>query len=424
MPARIKFHADTRHGGHPNLAARKALAARVLIARNLRLRVSLCNIGNPVLEDLVREAQHHVETEASYDGASLGEFLAGMLEAVDRRLKLLAARNPKVKIPSAKLSEMLDLLREEAGKVSCEFCAGFQSATKCCTGHALDSDIVAGGARCLGFITELFDFLVDLAAQHYAPLLPDAPTRELKVRLKTRHHSKTQLGAATKFSEDAPNNRHAEVVLDLPLQALDDTHLKRLPYTMFHEIFVHAPESWEAQARRTETSERCAFREGFVDAAALFVLLSALKRGKKIPISHRDFIRLYQSESKAAHRERRSYGPNGRMSALNGAIQASVPTTRDAGANVFDVLEQKGLANDAVRIAICLNRLALTEEERTRVLMGLVEIADSLCPINGMGEPGAVRWLDLLGRLREAAHEGNANIMHALLNEMVDPEEF
>jgi hypothetical protein len=185
---------------------------------------------------------------------------------------------------------------------------------------------------------------------------------------------------------------------------------------MFHEIFVHAPESWEAQARRAETNERCAFREGFVDAAALYVLLSGLKRRKRVPDSHRDFIHSYEIGAKLAHLERRNHGPGGRMS--------HVASTRDAGATVFDVLEKKGYAKDAVRIAICLNRLALSEEERTRVLIVLVEIADSLRWVNGKPEPGAVRWLDLLGRAVEVAQQGNAKELHTLLDNMVDPEEF
>lgn len=425
MPGMVRFHAETRHGNHPNFAVRKALAARVLIARNLRLRVGLRGLGDTVFDDLVEAAYFHVRQHASHDGETFSQFLTNMVDSVEARVCQLASwEDGQSKLP-ARLADVFTVLRHETNDVSCQKCQGCSAgAAAQCTGHLLDSDIVAGGARCLEFVTELFDFLVRLAERRYARLLPDTPANELRVRLKTRHHSKAELEAVTKFIDDAPSLRQAHVLVNLPLHALDETHVKRLPYMLFHEIFVHAPEGWETNGPRVETNELCAFREGFVDAAALFVLVSALRKPAQIPTSHREFARLYLSESEAAHRERRTLGPAGRAAVPHSSKLANIVSSREAGAAAFEDLSVKGEAEEAVRIAICLNRLALTQEQRTRALTALVEMVKSLEWVDGRPEPGASRWQELCGNVLEAARQGNAKDLFALLDGVVDPEEF
>ncbi len=116
------------------------------------------------------------------------------------------------------------------------------------------------------------------------------------LRLKTMHTSGEDIGARTRFpTHDDFGDRNATVEINLPVDWFDEAHMKRLPYLMFHEICVHGPEAWHGASRSRagpqRTSERCSFREGFVDAAATHTLVSwlqtqpsALKRWRELAL--------------------------------------------------------------------------------------------------------------------------------------------
>jgi hypothetical protein len=421
----ISFRGDVAHTNHPELTARKQLAARALLARNLGLLAKQNRLPTAALRKLAKTASYHIDVEAEDSRTSLTDFLGAMVGAVKERW---GKDQDGADSASAEHSAIVDLvlgqLSQEAEKVSCQSCKDQRREHTHCTGKAGDAYIVARRAVCLDFVTEIFAFLVELAEAHYKPLLQPSPTGALVIRLKTIHTHDRKLGASTRFSGDGPQCRRAEVLLNLPIK-FNATHLKRLPYSLFHEIFVHAPEAWETPAPRptvrVDTHERCPFREGFVDAAARYVLRQALRNRQLVPTAHHDLAEHYRRETDTAHKDRLSHGPEG---VDFDDDQDDLIINRESGALIFDRLADNNLGEEAVRLAICLNRLPLPEDDRTRLIVALRTMTDALCWDEPDRDPGSIRWIELHRQVLEAARRGAAAQLQELLAKALDPGDF
>ena len=258
--------------------------------------------------------------------------------------------------------------------------------------------------------------------------------------LTTRHTSENRLGASTTYMEDQTNDRRVEITIELPVSDFNDTHLLRLPYILFHEIFVHAPKSWGASTSRRElpkeerTTELCAFREGFVDAAALYVLrkgLSVRGRTSQLHELHGEFARDYSAKAKTAHVERRSKGPTGQLPRGGGENIEHVIKARERGGELFDQFRELNLGDEAVKVAVCVNHLTLTTEQRNRLLTALEEAVKALEMAGdpefwqqGHYEPGLTRWLEAHGKILAMARAGRGSLLIDFVDRMVDTTPF
>src|SRR5262249_32863739 len=99
-------------------------------------------------------------------------------------------------------------------------------------------------------------------------------------------------------------------------------------------------------------------------------------------------------------------------------------TSRDSGALIFDRLVDNNLGEEAVRLAICLNRLPLIEDDRTKVLVALRMMTDALGWDQPERDPGNVRWIKLHAKVIEAARRGAADQLQILLIKAIDLNDF
>lgn len=432
MAARIRFCGETAHPDYPYLGARKRLAARILIARNLRVRAEKLKIRSRILDDLIIEAEREPSSAAVFDNHDepLSTFLQGIVIKVVARHASFHSTQPEPL--ASEIALVVKHFDEEARQIDCLACASSRADGAVCQHKAVDEEILANEARCMRFITTLFEFLVSLAERYYAPVLSIKPSDSLKIRLTASSTSDDRLSAKLKYTSDRPEERRAEVVLGLPVANFNDTHLLRLPYVLFHEIFVHAAEAWSAPIgrerlpREERTDEHCAFREGFVDAAALHVLRQALHVRSGLPEIHREFARDFSAEASAAHQERRSLGETGQVPKDEARNVEHAIRARRRGAALFDRFTELGLGDEAVRFALCLNHLTLTRDHRTRLMLALEMILEALDPPDEKRrfEPGIARWLDVHRQARELAQAGCGTELLGLIESRVDTDLF
>lgn len=417
----VRFLSDIAHANHPDLVARKHLAARVLLARNLHVLANEKRLPRKSVKNLVLTGQVKIDIEAKNSNKTLTVFLEEVVTAIKAQWESdRVSADTSTQMEHAAIELLLSQLSQEAVGLSCHNCMDQRGEKTQCEGKVADAHIVAQRATCLDFVTTVFAFLVKLAESFYQPLLRPTPSGELVIRLQTKHTNGRALEASTRFVGDGPLERRAQVHVKLPLR-FNATHLKRLPYLLFHEIFVHAPEAWGAASFREATAERCAFREGFVDAAALHVLQHGLRDLDVVPHSHHDFAEPYRRESRSAHRDRISHGPAG---VELDDEEDDLVAIRESGSLAFDRLAESDLAKEAVDLAICINSLPLCENERTRIVVALCSMTAALRWTDSNEQPGRTRWIELHRNVLHAVRTGNARELADRLLVAVDPSEF
>jgi len=397
----VSFLADFRHGDHPDLKGRKQFIGKSLAVLHLVLKdrqSALKQLGQAVLQKAQLDADLNEEALDIYLRNLLGEA------------KLYANRNA---LPGHET--IIATFRSCARKVSCGACAG----KDICNGHDLeDPRIVARGALCLEPLTSTFANLVALAARLYAMALHCPGHLELRLKT-TRAEATASLGGRTFFpDDDDAGQRKAVVEISLPLEELNASHIVRLPYVMFHEVFVHGPESWTAAGRRVETSETCEFREGFVDAAAAHLLSVALTR-RDVTLFDDESLRLLLAEAtQAAHKERTTPGYG------NTSLRAAseLKTLRQNGAILFGAIERMNLGGHAALLAAIINSWPSSPRQRGAFLAHLDRILPGL-PLSADTPRATQRLFSHLGGVLKGGEAVDHQLVRKCLSISADLDE-
>jgi len=409
MPRQVEFAPHVHHDQHPDLRGRKQIVARLLIARNLRARPTLqSGRRSRPFKDAVKFAELAVNSDLVDRNEPLHAFLR---EIIDE-----ARRHPP---KAGSLDEFLVDFENDSNGM-CEKCVARRLGAvnrdviedAMCDGNN-DLDNMQFGALCWETFSELFKFVVQVAEKAYGEILHTDKNEQLKLKLHTRVTTESGFGARTLFpNDDAPGKRTAIVELTLPVEDFDDGYYLRLPYYMFHEVCVHAPEGWAAPDKRQPTNERCEFGEGFVDAAAVRILTRALEPGDVPSAPDRPYFERFMNEAEKAQHQRAGLdGAQRSSSKQRDKAHQEAADARDRGMRLFKRLakrEDRQSADEAIRIALCVNLLPLAPEERISFMTTLDRASDSQAAI-------VHRRADWLHSLREAANRGDLATIRALI---------
>lgn len=425
MPRKVSFRGHTAHSSYPDLAARKRLIAKVLLARAFKLRVPAGNSRSPGLRNVIDAADGFIAREANRNGVAMSTFLRELIEVVDGQI-LRELENPQgldLRGGLTFLKIAATSFRKEAEIDFCTECQERRNQSVKCSGLPIDGTIVAdalaAGTGCMDHFAAMFRRLVDIAENKYDGRL-DGKSEDLTITFRVAHSPRLVTEASTSFQYDEPTQRHAELKVELPIE-FNETHLTRLPYVLFHEIFVHAPESWTELTRRKPTNERCSFREGFMDAAALYALEAAL-RGQSFPEGHDEFREHYIAGAKAAHAHRTTLGPQGAQWGTDDGV-GDLIRFREDGVRPFRRMREAGLGDEALAVALSLNPLSLTELDRARIVAALESLTGALWEA-GPDKPGATRWINVHRTVLAALAERRPNDLFTILTAHLDPAEF
>ena len=358
---------------------------------------------------------------AENDQLPLSDFLKKLISRLHDSVEDVAQAQP---VRSAQIRALLTVaineFEDDAQHISCENCSRDRANGAVCNGTLQDERILKSfdglGAPCWRLVTELFDELVAIAEEHYAPMLNGAG---LTVRLSTRPTPKPVVGAKAQFPpQDSATGRMTSITVDLPNESLDYTHMRSLAYTMFHEIFVHGAESWLAAGRRSTTTELCAFREGFVDAAAAAVLQEHLSECGLKSRLHQSFAEVFGRGTHVAHAQRMAFPMGGvRRGDPDAQQAATVASARNRGWKVFRSLEKRLKGKQSVQLAVCLNLLVLSEGEREALLSALDRASDGKALQTR-------RWQSWLEALLQAATRGQPSVAEEKVRAMTPATEF
>jgi len=348
----------------------------------------------------------------------LHEFVKGVLDE--------ACQHPPANAGAAgSMEECVHQFKRDLNAIGCERCVvrriGSSDPSKIkgaiCDGKN-DIANLNFGALCWETFAELFKFSVQITQQLYSSIVQSDETEQLNIELQTRITTEPGFGARTVFPDtDKAGNRSAVVQLTLPVEDFDDSYYLRLPYYIFHEVFVHAPESWTSVGKRQPTNERCAFGEGFVDAAAVRVLIRALEGGELLTPVDRPFFEHFMNETEKAHHRRADLAPveRGSYKQRDKAAQDAADA-RDDGMRLFKRLaerENPQLADEAIRIALCVNLLPLEPSERIDFMTKLDRASANRAAITE-------RYSNWLNSLRNAANRGDLKGIKDLIGPVRD----
>lgn len=379
------------HPLQPDLPSRKQVTARWLLARDFSWPAR----SGPFADEEARvyeEISGAIRTR-SVDAQSMSDFLDGV---VARASQSVAG------VPTLP-EESLALLQSSVAATRCAACAA-RNAARVCEGGLGDRVNLTSSAACLRPIVDMFIAWATAVEEAYAGIL-DPRGGDLEVSLTILTTDEADIAATTKLhGEDAAGRRAAEVSLTLPLRELRPTHLGMAAYKLFHEMFVHAPEGWRAAGARTLSHDRCGIREGFVDAAAALVLDSLLRKPGKLP-SFDHVLEEFREEIARAHADRF------RSSASFAASQEArrldhIMSSRQQGKRCFERLTAKKLGRRAARLAMCVNVLHLSDDERGEML-SLLDRATASATDYLLDDVQGARFSELLGALLAAADRGD-----------------
>ena len=165
------------------------------------------------------------------------------------KYSLFSPKDPEV----CAVEDLLSAFQEDVKQLSCNDRKELNNCGFVCDGGSNDDELLASKPLCWTFITELFHKLVNLAEELYWPYFDK--TGESKKLITVLHTRVTQdpiLLAKTEFPEESDSLKHrvATITLDLPVTSFNSVSLQQMAYFMFHEIFVHCPEGWDADGRR------------------------------------------------------------------------------------------------------------------------------------------------------------------------------
>lgn len=364
MTGSVSFVGYVSHRDHPSFENRKELVGKALAA----LYFDMCGCGDGELariSEMVRQRSAH---RAPDNRVTLNEFLN------DLHAKAVADWQEGLN-PSSTAKVQLDAFKAHVDEISCARC----TTDPPCNGSMFrDAGLVADGGRCLSIFTRMFTALIDLATDGYRDIVSATAPPRIDVTLKTEISRKQggEVGGKTEFPEaDDIAARQAEVTATLPLTDFGQEQLARLPYVLFHEVFVHCPESWTKSGPRLHTKETCGFREGFVDGAAASLLARSLNTGRvqlsDLPQLSGDFA----LETMSGHLARSSLV----IARLPAAVPGLLPveSLRRKGAKAF-ALFREAIGTDAELLAAALNVLDATDDERSAYLVLLEAVSQAL----------------------------------------------
>jgi hypothetical protein len=358
----LKFVADIRHGDYPDLPLRKVLAARMLGAK-VRIHARIAKLDGTNVSRLFTELQGKAET-ANPDNHE--ESLETYLFRIADELRYGHKEPESMKLISA--------FHENIEKIGCTLClsSGQIEGGPCKNRPDHDRKVMSAGLygpQCWSLLAELFISLTELAERHYERYIPAGT---LTLRLEPLNTGSNDASAQTYFPcSDAANGRQAIVRVLLPNGGFDERHLKLLPYLLFHEICVHGAESWRGGSRSLigplRTSERCAFREGFVDAAAVSVLVEWMyQTSNDLRRNWADLVEHCILPTQASHLHRAIPLATDDRGIKKAKIVQKVQEAREEGIELYHKFVRRFGPKLSAQLAFALNLLELTEDDRIR----------------------------------------------------------
>jgi hypothetical protein len=423
----VRFEPVIKPDGYPDLQWRKQLAARLLIARNISPRAN--RLKGAILTAASAAAKQPGQVP------KLDNFLGLVLKAARHQ-----AKNPAANVDTAKKKlhdRTFKDFRDDLTSISCRDCVRSRLTAlkeeftepvlerRICDGKN-DHDNLTGAASCLALITQLFFDLAALAEKHYASLLEHSNNHKLLIYLQIVPTNEPDLGAKTEFL-DEDGNRIAKVQLKVPVEHLHHTQYFRIPYYIFHEICVHGPEAWDLEGpRRLCTPSRCPLREGFVDAAAVYVLNKALSAGEIARGGNFRFKDDFQFAAEHSQLDR-AVLPLGEEISEEERLQAKqdIVRARKDGLMLFRKLVSERDGDQIARLAFSLNLLCLDEDSRALLVDHLDSALQAHPMLGGYARPegGTPAWL---GQLCAAATAGKMKDLDVLVNQLLGnrPAEF
>jgi hypothetical protein len=310
-------------------------------------------------------------------------------------------------------------LQDGLSKIRCEDCSR-EAGAMACNGGLRDSFVLAKAGHCWRPFTVLFEHLVNLAQRLYADVKP-LQGRHLCIRFITQITDGSITGATIYPDDDSCDARVAHVIIDLPAETLNEIHLGRLPYILFHEIFVHGPENWGVSGPRTPCGEGSAFREGFMDRAAYLWLREHLE--KKNPLPHPfEFASTWAIKvAEQAHISRSTIAEED-VEKRGALARHSTVSSIETGKTVFDGFCRLIKTDRAVRFAARMNTIAFSVEEQSDLL---VLLAHAAAAINWDGQPIArgAHWIAAKGELEKALGEDD-DVLRSIIAKAVDNPYF
>ncbi|HEX7945000.1 MAG TPA: hypothetical protein VF495_10060 [Phenylobacterium sp.] len=403
--APVRFEPDSAHEEHAHLPFRKQITARWLVARDFSW---------PLVDAFPAEILELTDVAHALirSGARRKESLSAFLARVAADLKAQAEDIPG--LPPDATSRLISTV----GEIQCVACAQRVGGAPCAGGFG-DAPNLRGLAACLEPISEVFRTVANIAEAAYGEVLDDR-SEALRLRLVIEAVTGDLVTGGTSFPEDTPAVRSARIALGVPVETFDGNALGHAIYVLFHEVFVHGPEGWLGDGQRTPSNDRCALREGFVDAAGVHLFLRCLRDGGAPGVLSSHVERL-AADVEFAHISRVHAAPFAVSGARAAHIQ-SVVSNRRAGRDWFETLEHVGWADRACRLAMCLNTLSLTPEQKGALIPPLHRAIGSLKHRSTDAQPG--KYSNMLADLLEAADRLDAPAARAILEEDVDRPDF
>lgn len=371
--------------------------------------------GEAIPASVVNEARHFAD-KVNSDSVPLDQYLrdVGSAVAVEAE-KARVAQNPAMRAFSRHMS--LDC-RACADKARAQICNG-SIADGIAIASGGDGTTIPSGGECWTLLAGLIQMLGEFAQLHYAHV-PTMQNAVLRVAWKTQIAAHGDIGGATTFPRnDAASNRAAEIMIDLPDEGLDESHFGKLPYVIFHEIFVHAPESWGSAGRRYPSSDMNPFREGFLDRLAYLLLEQFLKKRLSSPFAHATDFFLAQAE--VAHSGRLDLGGSASLQTRAAEQQRLRIGARQHGRTLLNRWQDICTLKRIARLSTRLNALELTDKQQRKLL----KILDLATEAAEWDEPDLRRgdWLSLVGEM-EALVQADDQAILALLDRVLDSGEF
>lgn len=386
------FQANFQHDVHLLLRDRKQLAMQILLVRSFQIPVKDANRKlHKRLAEIAQKIRDVGKPDLDDDDVSLADFLANLV----RKFQSFAVGFTKKWKLQKDSPEFIRIsqFRREVRYVRQKLSAQPQEELK--------------------WLGEIFSWLVNIAETIYAPVLGSSQCSSLALRLCTLPEPEQELTGVTSFVGDKVACRAADVAIKFPLQHFCDNHFCHLPFTMFHEVFVHGPQAWDTNGCRVVVGEHCALREGFVDAAACAVLQAALD-AKSLPRMLEPFFEAVRFGISEAHRIR-SEGPVSSKTPEADEHERMVRKFRKLGRTAYEKLADRE-PPCAMKLALCLNLLELADkDEGGRLVDRLNQALDR--PRPPAGKHVRDTNADWLNKLCEAASAYDLARVHSLVRE-------
>lgn len=270
---------------HAALSTRKAVFARsAVVSAFAGLSESNCSgahleealeCRDELLASFARKAVTLGGDGLPDDGQRLDAFAHSLLADVGRR---------RAEAGSGRNTELAGRLAAVEGKLSsldCVACAGALGAP---CGTARHHHVVAGGGHCIAELKDVFGFAAALGRTLYDDAWGgsgDRPSIRVDLQLSTASFDLTSLAgegprlrAQTIF--EAAGQHISIVNVDLDGHGYGDVERSALPYMIAHEVVAHGYFDVMAGSQRNQRGPYDFWSEGWMDCAALAMLLDAL----------------------------------------------------------------------------------------------------------------------------------------------------